>query len=190
MDSAKDIKAEMRRTIRAIKKATGTERLIEKSVDAVRRMEDYARYRAARTVMLYHPLWDEVDTRPLIQHALSGGKRVILPTVHGDDIVTVEVTAATEWREGDFGILEPVAPPYDGTIDLVVVPGVAFDSNGGRLGRGRGYYDRFLAKHPEATRIGICFDFQIVDSVPREPFDLTMHAVIAEGGMPVPEIQH
>lgn len=182
METAKEIKAEMRRTIRAVKKETGAERLVEKSVDAVKRMEDDARYRAARTVMLYHPLWDEVDTRPMIRHALSCGKRVILPTVHGDDIVTVEVTADTEWREGDFGILEPVAPPYEGTIDLVVVPGVAFDRSGGRLGRGRGYYDRFLARHPESTRIGICFDFQIVDRVPREPFDLTMHSVIAEGG--------
>lgn len=182
METAKSIKTDMRRAIRAIKKETGAEHLVEKSVDAVRRIEDDTRYRAARTVMLYHPLWDEVDTRPMIQRALASGKRVILPTVHGDDIVAVEVTAATEWREGDFGILEPVAPPYEGAIDLIVVPGVAFDRSGGRLGRGKGYYDRFLPKHPEAVRIGICFDFQLVESVPHEPFDLTMHAVIAEGG--------
>lgn len=129
--------------------------------------------------MLYYPLWDEVDCRELMDRALAAGKRVILPTVAGDDIVPVEVTRETVWRVGEFGILEPVAERYEGEVDVVVVPGMAFDAEGNRLGRGKGYYDRFLSRHPRAYRIGLCFDFQLIERVPTEPFDWRMNEVVA-----------
>ena len=172
------MKQEIRKAIRAEKKRIGKEELLQTSLPATQKIEANNQYRNANIVMLYHPLWDEVDVRPLFDRALASGKRVILPTVKGDDIIPVEITTETEWVVGDFDILEPVAEPYDGSIDLVVVPGVAFDNNKNRLGRGKGYYDRFLVKHPNAYRLGVCFQFQMVAEVPTEPFDFPMDEVI------------
>ena len=172
------MKNEIRKAIRTKKKELGKELLLSMSLPVAEQIEANEHYRNANIVMLYHPLWDEVDVRPLLNRALTDGKRVILPTVKGDDIIPVEITTETEWVVGDFDILEPVAEPYEGSIDLVVVPGVAFDNNKNRLGRGKGYYDRFLVKHPNAYRLGVCFKFQIVAEVPTEPFDFPMDEVI------------
>ncbi|MBP5649552.1 MAG: 5-formyltetrahydrofolate cyclo-ligase [Bacteroidales bacterium] len=101
-------------------------------------------------------------------------KRIILPTVVGDDIIPVELTPDTDFAVGDFNILEPQNVAYTGGYDLIIVPGVAFDRQGNRMGRGRGYYDRFLCQHRDVKKIGICFDFQLVDSVPVEENDIPM----------------
>ena len=106
-------------------------------------------------------------------------KKIILPAVVGDDIIPVELAENTGFAVGDFNILEPQNEPYTGDYDLIVVPGVAFDRNGNRIGRGRGYYDRFLCKHLNVKRIGICFDFQLVDEVPTEPNDIRMNEIIS-----------
>lgn len=172
------MKQEIRKAIRAEKKRIGKEELLQMSLPVTEKIKANEHYLNANIVMFYHPLWDEVDVRPLFDRALAAGKRVMLPTVKGDDIIPVEITTDTEWVVGDFDILEPVAEPYNGSIDLVVVPGVAFDNNRNRLGRGKGYYDRFLVKHPNAYRLGVCFKFQIVPEVPTEPFDFPMDEVI------------
>ncbi len=172
------MKSEIRKAIRAEKKRIGKDELLKMSLPVTDQIEANEKYSNANIVMLYHPLWDEVDVRPLFDRALVAGKRVILPTVKGDDIIPVEITTETEWVVGDFDILEPVAEPYGGSIDLVVVPGVAFDNNKNRLGRGKGYYDRFLVKHPNTYRLGICFKFQIVQEVPTESFDFPMDEII------------
>ena len=172
------MKSEIRKAIRAEKKRIGKEQLLKMSLPTTEKIEANEHYRNANIIMLYHPLWDEVDVRPLFNRALADGKRVILPTVKGDDIVPVEITTETQWIVGDFDILEPVAEPYNGSIDLIVVPGVAFDNNKNRLGRGKGYYDRFLVHHPNAYRLGVCFKFQIVPNVPTEPFDFPMNEII------------
>jgi 5-formyltetrahydrofolate cyclo-ligase len=172
------MKQEIRKTIRAKKKELGKEQLLTMSLPITELIEANKQYHEAPIVMLYHPLWDEVDVRPLFDRALASGKRVILPTVKGDDIIPVEITSDTQWVVGDFDILEPVAEPYQGNIDLIVIPGVAFDLSLNRLGRGKGYYDRFLSHHLNAYRLGVCFKFQIVPEVPTEPFDLPMHELI------------
>lgn len=171
-------KKEIRAGIRALKKSFGAERLLEMSKNLNCRLLPNAEFQKAKIVMLYYPLWDEVDTREMIDKALDWGKRVILPTVVGDDIVPVEVTKETEWVKGPFDIMEPVAAPYGGEIDFILVPGVAFDENMNRLGRGKGYYDRFLCKRPDSYRLGVCFKFQMVAEVPVEPFDLPMNDLL------------
>lgn len=180
MDELKDIKKRIRSQIRTQKKTLGADVLINKSISVIEKIKSDINYNNASIVMLYHPLWDEVDTKPLIQHSLKMGKRVILPTVVGDDIIPVEITNDTKWEVGEYGILEPKADTYIGNIDLIIVPGVAFDSNNNRLGRGKGYYDRFLTKYPNSYKMGICFNFQLINSVPHEPFDLKMDAIIVE----------
>ena len=131
-------KKQLRQAIREKKKFLGAEALVQMSVPATDNVIANAEYQKAGRVMLYYPLWDEVDTRPLIARALEDGKRVILPTVVGDDIIPVEVTKQTEWVKGPFDIMEPVAERYEGEIDFILVPGVAFDRNMNRLGRGKG----------------------------------------------------
>jgi 5-formyltetrahydrofolate cyclo-ligase len=145
-------------------------------------------YRASQTVMLYLALAHEVQTTDLIAHARRQHKRVIIPVVTPDGLLTVECpTEASHFRPGPFGILEPrdrsaVVPP--GEIDLVLVPGVGFDTQGVRLGYGGGYYDRFLGLLTAHTSFGgLAFHTQIVPSIPRLPHDICMPFVVTERGV-------
>lgn len=130
--------------------------------------------------MLYHSLPDEVCTHAFVKHWCQH-KRVLLPVVTGDDLELRLYTPGSSLAVGAFGIEEPQGPVFTNysEIDLAVVPGVAFDAKGNRLGRGRGYYDRLLPRLVHACKIGICFPFQLVDEVPAEPFDIAMDEVIS-----------
>lgn len=174
-------KKELRNRIKAFKKAHTSEQLIAQSEQILKRLEQHPVFQSASIVMLYHSLPDEVNTHAFIEK-WRNSKRIILPTVVGDDIVPVELTPQTAFAIGDFNIQEPQDNPYTGSYDLIVVPGVAFDKSGNRIGRGRGYYDRFLRQHPNAPKIGICFDFQLVEFVPTEPTDIRMDEVVTIGG--------
>ena len=134
-------------------------------------------FQKAERVMLYASLPDEVQTLDFLTEWKSK-KAIILPTVVGDDIIPVALKNDSRMVEGDFHILEPEEKPYDGALDLIVVPGMAFDPNGHRLGRGKGYYDRFLTKYPDVKTIGICFDFQFLPEIPTEPHDKIIDEVI------------
>ena len=134
------------------------------------------------TLLTYWPLPDEVDIRPLIDQLVAEGKTVVLPKVTGDETMELRrYTSRDDLQEGAFHILEPVGEPftdYD-QIDVALVPGMAFDAAGHRLGRGKGYYDRFLAAHPHLYKIGVCFPFQRVAEVPSEAHDIIMDEVIS-----------
>lgn len=172
-------KKELRAAIKALKKQHSKEQLMEQSERILVKLEQHTDFVNAKRVMLYNALPDEVQTQAFLEK-WHLKKQIILPTVVGDDIVPVEYEKDTEFSVGDFNILEPQNKPYLGGFDLIVVPGVAFDRHGNRIGRGRGYYDRFLRQHLEVKRIGICFDFQLVEEVPTEPFDIRMDEVISE----------
>ena len=103
-----------------------------------------------------------------------------LPIVRGDDMFLRRFHGRSEMQLGDFNILEPNGEQLEdlSTLKLIVVPGVAFDEDMYRLGRGRGYYDRFLS-HTDAFRLGICFPFQRVTRVPRDAWDLPMNDIIS-----------
>lgn len=173
-------KKELRVNIKALKKQHTKEQLLEQSVAILSKLENDDDFKKARIVMIYSALPDEVQTQAFLEK-WRYRKKIILPTVAGDDIIPVELAEETTFAVGDFNILEPQNEPYTGGYDLIVVPGVAFDRNGNRIGRGRGYYDRFLCKHLNVRRIGICFDFQLVDEVPTEPNDIKMDKVISFG---------
>ena len=167
----------LRSYIRCTKKCYTHEQMDEESAQIMEALENTPQFQKADTVMLYSSLPDEVRTTAFIEK-WRNHKRIILPTVVGDDIVPVELTADTAFAVGDFNIMEPQNSPYTGGYDLIVVPGMAFDSSGNRLGRGKGYYDRFLAQHPDVPKIGICFDFQLVGNVPTDSNDIRMDAVL------------
>ena len=171
-------KQELRAQIKLLKKKYTKEQLARQSEHIIADLEKNIAFTNANIVMIYHSLPDEVQTTSFIAK-WRNFKRLVLPTVIGDDIIPVELTENTDFAVGDFNILEPQNEPYNGTFDLIIVPGVAFDSNGNRLGRGRGYYDRFLSRNIDVKRIGLCFDFQFVDSVPTEINDIQMDEVIS-----------
>ena len=171
-------KKELRAHIKSLKKQHTNEHLLEQSEKILAKLEQHPDFIKAEKIMLYSALPDEVQTQDFLEkwHLT---KHIILPTVVGDDIIPVEYGKDTDFAVGDFNILEPQNEPYQGDFDLIVVPGVAFDDKGNRIGRGRGYYDRFLCQHLDVKRIGICFDFQLVDEVPTEPLDIRMDEVIS-----------
>ena len=171
-------KKELRAQIKALKKQHTKEQLMEQSEKILAKLEQHPDFIKAERIMLYNALPDEVQTLDFLEK-WHLQKTIILPTVVGDDIIPVEYAKETTFAVGDFNILEPQNEPYKGDFDLMVVPGVAFDCKGNRIGRGKGYYDRFLSQHLEVKRIGICFDFQLVDEVPAEPFDIRMDEVIS-----------
>ena len=171
-------KKTLRAEIKVLKKQHTKEQLLEQSEKILAQLEQHPDFVKAERVMLYNALPDEVQTQAFLEK-WHLKKQIILPTVVGDDIIPVAYEKDTDFAVGDFNILEPQNEPYKGDFDLIVVPGVAFDRKGNRLGRGRGYYDRFLCQHLDVKRIGICFDFQLVDEIPTEPFDIRMDEVIS-----------
>ena len=148
-----------------------------------------APYRSAATVLWYVSMPSELATVPGIEAALADGKRVAVPWCDGDDLGLWRLEAVGELEPGTWGIPEPpparrgeparrIAPE---AIDLVVVPGLAFDRRGRRLGHGKGYYDRLLARS-SAVRAGLCFDAQVFPEVPAGPHDAVMDWVVTERG--------
>lgn len=139
-------------------------------------------FKKAKTVMFYLSIGGEVDTSEMIMEALRLGKRVVVPVCDGNrTIVPCALNQGVTMRRGPYGILEPaLKKPVDlQEIELVIVPGVAFDTTGKRLGRGKGYYDCFLARMPESAHsIGLAYDFQILPSVPTADHDVNVHKVI------------
>ncbi len=147
-------------------------------------VHDLTAYRKASVVMFYLSMEEEVDTREIIKHALSENKTVILPVVQlGEEtLLPVQLHDLDHLKPGKYGILEP--KEWDSVfpiekLDLVFVPGVAFDRKNHRLGRGKGYYDRFLSQlNHHVMKVGLAYDFQLVGELPVEEHDLQMDLVI------------
>ena len=143
------------------------------------RLEKTAAFLLADRIMMYHSLPDELYTHDFLRK-WAGKKRFYLPRVNG---VNLEVLPYEESRLelGSFHIEEPsgneLTDPSE--IELVVVPAVAYDRRGKRLGRGKGFYDRFL-KQTKATKVGVGYEFQLVDEIPTEPHDVSMDIVITQ----------
>ena len=142
-----------------------------------------------RSILATWPVWQMASSacafcalpgEPSLLNPWPKNKRISLPLVEGDNLSMRRVDSPDELSPGKFGILEPSsdAPKSSGNWDLILVPGMAFDRSGGRLGRGRGYYDRFLGLHSHILRVGICFDEQLVPTVPSEDHDIRLHALI------------
>ncbi len=136
----------------------------------------------ARHVLLYHSLPDELSTRMLFERWHSMGKTLYLPVVVGDDLVVRSYTPAT-MQQGAYGIYEPQGSEVDeAEIELIVVPGVAFDAAGNRLGRGKGYYDRLLSR-THAVKVGVCYNCQLLPNIPAFPHDCRMDYVVTPQGV-------
>lgn len=179
-------KDELRRQMRQRKQQYTQQQLEELSLPVLARLRP--RLAEARIILAYYSLPDEVNTHQLIDDLLADGKTVLLPTVIGEGLMEWHVySSKSELKNGAFGIGESAGELYSGFSKytspsekqmIALVPGVAFDAVGRRLGRGKGYYDRFLAAHPHIYKIGVCFDFQRVMEVPVDEQDVPVDEVI------------
>ncbi len=140
-------------------------------------LEQMSAFREARTVLLYYPIHKEVDLRPLLTK-YAGQKTFLLPVTHRRSMEVRPYDGEDMMRKGRLGVPEPQTQTYRGAIDLIIVPGVAFDHHCHRIGRGGGYYDRFLSKHPLVKKIGVCYTFQLKHDIPHSLHDEKMDRVI------------
>ncbi len=151
------------------------------SLTVLRKLEALPEFTSAKTVLIFWSMDDEVDVRDFIAK-WADRKKFILPSICGDELSLKEFAGVEKLIAGDlYSIPEPEGKPFNefNEIDLVIVPGVAFDRNNNRLGRGKGYYDRILSQLKGKTPlIGICYDFQMVEEIPTEPHDVKMDGVI------------
>jgi 5-formyltetrahydrofolate cyclo-ligase len=181
-------KAELRREVAASLRALAPPEFAERGRRAVERLRGVEEFRAAARAVLYASMPDEIDTAPLIEDLLAAGREVYLPVCHrtADEMNVVRVSdPRTDLSPGRFGILEPRAglPAGDpAAVDFLLAPGRAFDRNCRRLGRGRGFYDRFLA---EAAGRGcflaaVALDLQVFPEVPAGEHDLPVDLVATE----------
>ena len=174
-------KKELRDEIRKQKWQFTRQQLEEMSLTLIGKLLSHRRMAEANTVMMYCSLPDEVSTREALDKLVERGCKVVLPVVlDGENMELREYHCADELKEGAFHIYEPVGKKFVqyGSIDVAVIPGMSFDVHGNRLGRGKGYYDRFLAKLPDAYKIGLCFDFQKRETIPSEDSDIKMDEVL------------
>lgn len=177
----KERKKALRAHIRGCRAEFSAEQLADMSARTMARIEALEAFRKASTVALYWSLAGETATHNLVRK-YAASKHIVLPVVDGDTMHFAEVAAdCSNLSSGAFGVMEPregaVCPPDE--IELMIVPGVAFDRKGGRMGHGKGYYDKYFERY-NGLKIGVCFDFQLVDEVPCEPFDVGMDAVLTE----------
>jgi 5-formyltetrahydrofolate cyclo-ligase len=146
----------------------------------------FAPYRAARAVVLYSPIQNEVPTEAIRDDALASGKTVFYPKLSGvDSVAMAEIHSAADLTVGRFGIKEPTGfvHPLIGSFErmVVFVPGLIFDDQGNRLGRGIGWYDRFIKQlGNETVYVALGFDFQLVNAVPTDRWDERVHYIITD----------
>lgn len=173
-------KKALREQIRARKRAMTEAEILEKSRILGELLAETPQYRAARTIYGYLPYNQEVRTVPILELALREGKRVAVPKVYGTEMRFLYLTDLTRVAKGYAGIPEPVddGPVAAEPDALVLMPGLAFDRTGRRVGYGGGFYDRFLAAEPGHPKIALCYDFQIVSGLETETFDIPADLVL------------
>lgn len=173
-------KKELRRFIREQKRAMTEAQIQEKSLRLGELFAQSELYRQAKTVYGYLPYNQEVRTVPMLQRALEEGKRVAVPKVFGDEMKFIYLTDLSQVEKGYAGIPEPIAddPVADDPTALVLMPGLAFDKDGHRIGYGGGFYDKFLAAEPEHPTLALCYDFQMLPRLETEEFDIPVDCVL------------
>lgn len=144
---------------------------------------DSKEYNNAENIFIYVSYNDEVDTHEIIKYSLKVGKKIFVPKVISKKLgmEIIEIKDFSELKKSNYGILEPETSNYaePSVVELALIPGLAFDRNGGRLGYGGGFYDRYLKLlNTHTHKVGLCYDEQLVDRVPMEEFDVFIDSVI------------
>lgn len=173
-------KQELRRAIRDRKRAMSPEEIEQRSANLGELFLRSEAYRSAKTIYGYLPYNQEVRTVPILEQAIRDGKRVAVPKCYGDEMKFIFMDDLSKVEKGYAGIPEPIAdePIADDPTALVLMPGLAFDPNGHRIGYGGGFYDRFLAQEPEHPTLALCYEFQILPQLETEKFDIPVDCVL------------
>lgn len=173
-------KQELRKSIREQKRAMTVEEIERRSAALLEKFCASREYRRAKTIYGYLPYNQEVRTVPILEQALRDGKRVAVPKVYGDEMKFLYLDDLNAVAKGYSGIPEPIAdePEADDETALVLMPGLAFDPQGHRIGYGGGFYDKFLAREPGHPTVALCYSFQVLEHLETEEFDIPVDAVI------------
>lgn len=179
-------KQEIRKIKRNRKRQFTPKKLGELSLSVISQLRNHPRVKEAHTLLLYYSLPDEVNTHEWIDELAKEGKKVLLPVVVDDkQMILREYNGKEDLKEGSFHIMEPIGKLFTedkyGEIEIGIIPGMSFDEKLHRLGRGKGYYDRFLEKVEKSStlyKIGVCFGFQKEKELPFDNHDIKMDEVI------------
>ena len=173
-------KKELRAQIRALKRAMTEEQIVSKSEQLGELFAESELYKNAKTIYGYLPYNQEVRTVAMLEQAIRDGKKVAVPKCYGDTMNFIYMDDLSKVESGYAGIPEPIAddPVADDKTALVLMPGMAFTKNGDRMGYGGGFYDKFLAAEPEHPTLALCYDFQMVESLPTEEYDIPVDCVL------------
>ncbi|MCK9418141.1 MAG: 5-formyltetrahydrofolate cyclo-ligase [Nitrospirae bacterium] len=176
------MKKEIRKKVLAARDSLSPEKRTAKSREIEERLFSLSEFKSARIVLFFASFRSEVDTGPMIRRALTFGKRVVLPKVEGTELALYEIA---DWDHdvspGAWGIPEPHEnrPVRLDELDLILVPGAAFDGRGNRLGYGAGFYDKLLSSFTKTT-VALAFEAQIVPQVPAEEHDMPVKKIVTE----------
>lgn len=183
ISSKAEIRKEMLR-LRKIADKAGIKKIGAAITEKVLQLDEYKK---AETVYLYYPVRNEADISRLIQVSLETGKKVLMPKVLNDtDMEFYQIKSLNDLQEGYMGIFEPreELEPYalHNEKSFMVVPGVAFDKAGGRIGMGKGYYDRYINSHDISVTCGVCAGFQLLndEKIPADEHDRYMDYIVTE----------
>lgn len=173
-------KRELRAMIRNQKRAMTPEQIEKKSRDLGALFVNTEAYQQAASIYGYLPYNQEVRTVPMLEQAIRDGKRVAVPKVFGDEMRFIWLDDLDRVEKGYSGIPEPIddGPVADDVNALVLMPGMAFDPHGHRIGYGGGFYDKFLASEPNHPTVALCYDFQVLEHLETEEFDIPVDLVL------------
>lgn len=173
-------KTSLRKKIREQKRAMTEAEIVERSEKLGVLFASSELYRNAQTIYAYLPYNQEVRTVPMLERAMKDGKRVAVPKVYGEEMKFLYITDLNRVEKGYAGIPEPMGdePVAQDPTALVLMPGLAFDREGHRIGYGGGFYDKFLAAEPGHPTVALCYEFQMVERIPTEEFDVPVDQVI------------
>ena len=172
----------LRRLIGEKKRAMDAAQVASASARLAERLFATPQYREARSLYAYLSFNQEVRTAPIIERAWADGKRVAVPRITGGEMAFIWIDSFDSLAENRFGIPEPVGDGHvaDDAHALVLMPGLAFDTSGHRVGYGGGYYDRFLAREPGHPLIALCYGFQLFEHLDAEAHDIPADMIITE----------
>ena len=173
-------KKELRRQIREQKRAMTEEQIVTASQRLGELFLACEQYKAAKTIYGYLPYNQEVRTVPMLEQAMRDGKRVAVPKCYGDEMRFIYMDDLSKVEKGYANIPEPIAdePVADDKTALVLMPGMAFTKDGKRMGYGGGFYDKFLAAEPNHPTVALCYDFQMVEDLPTEDYNIPVDCVL------------
>ncbi|MEQ8428526.1 MAG: 5-formyltetrahydrofolate cyclo-ligase [Gammaproteobacteria bacterium] len=175
-------KARLRAQLKQMRNELAPDEIIKKSQQIYKNLEKIDAWSGAGSVFCYISYLSEVNTRPMLENFLERNLRIAVPKiVDKTTMLAIPFAGWDELQPDRMGILTPTANEADpGPFDLVITPGLGFNRQGGRLGYGRGYYDRWFDQHQVKTRIGVCFELQLVDGLPLEETDVPLQVLVTE----------